>query len=149
MRKVYLTAIFILSLSIILIGCSKEKEDTKDNFGFEKTQKIEMYSVENPESALSIIDNKDDINDFVNRLKTHKWSVEDIPSNATESNFYKMYQQDTIKLGENNINEKELKQIATIITYKDSPYIKFQTKNLDFSFKVPKDVTEYLSGNEK
>ncbi|MGJ7913753.1 hypothetical protein [Neobacillus sp. LXY-1] len=149
MKKVYLTVIFVLSISILLIGCSKEQENKKEDFGLEKVQKIEMLSVENPESVLSIIDNKDDITDFVNKLKIQKWSNEDIPSNATKSSIYKMYQEDTVKLGENNKNEKDLKQIATITTYKESPYIKFETKKLIFSFKVPKDVAEYLSSKEK
>ena len=149
MKKVYLTVIFVLSISILLIGCSKEQENKKEDFGIEKVQKIETLSVENPESILSIIDNKDDVNDFVNKLMIHKWSNEDIPSNATKSSIYKMYQEDTVKLGENNTNEKELKQIATITTYKDIPYINFQTEKLHFSFKVPKDVAEYLSSKKK
>lgn len=104
-----------------------------------------MSSVESPELILKTIDNKDDINVFVNKLKIDKWGIVDIPSNATKRNIYKLYQEGTVKLGESNTNEKELKQIASIITYKDSPYIKFRTKKLSFSFKVPKDVAEYLS----
>ncbi|WP_242225019.1 hypothetical protein [Bacillus cereus group sp. BfR-BA-01380] len=149
MKKIYLTSIFVLSISIFLMGCSIEKENKKEDFGLEKVQKIEILSVENPESVLSIIDNKDDRTDFVNKLKIEKWSNEDIPSNAAKSRIYKMYQEDTIKFGEDNTNEKELKQIATITTYKDSPYIKFQTRNLNLSFKVPKEVAEYLSSKGK
>lgn len=145
MKKIYLTVIFVLSLSILLIGCSKEQENKKEDLGLEKIQKIEIFPVENPESVISIIDNKDDINHFVNKLMIHKWSNEDIPSNASKSSIYKLYQQDTVKLGENNTNEKDLKQIATITTYKDISYINFQTEKLNFSFKVPKDVAEYLS----
>lgn len=145
MEKIYLTVIFVLSISILLIGCSKEQENEKENLGLEKIQKIEILSAENPESVISIIDNKDDINDFVNKLMIHKWSNEDTPSNASKSSIYKLYQQDTVKLGENNTNKKDLKQIAAITTYKDISYISFQTEKLNFSFKVPKDVAEYLS----
>jgi hypothetical protein len=59
-----------------------------------------------------------------------------------------MYQEDTVKLGEPNTDEKGLKQSATIITYKDSPYIELRTKKLYLYFKVPKDVAEYLSNKE-
>lgn len=146
MKKVCM--IFIFSISILLFGCSNEKKDMKEDFGLEKLQKIEVSSVENPELILNVIDNKDGVNEFVNTLKVDKWSIADIPSNATKENIYKMSQEDTIKLGESNTDEKELKQIATITTYKDSPYINFKTKKLNFNFKVPKDVAEYLSNND-
>ena len=145
MKRVNLIVIFALSISILLIGCSDKKED----FGLEKVQNIEVLSVKNLDSVLSIIDNNEDINDFVNKLQVQKWSNEDIPSNATESKIFKLYQEDTVKLGENNSNEKELKQIATITTYKDSPYINFKTNKLNISFKVPKDVEEFLSSKGK
>ncbi|KWW21934.1 hypothetical protein AS888_05480 [Peribacillus simplex] len=146
MKKVCM--IFIFSISILLFGCSNEKKDMKEDFGLEKLQKIEVSSVENPELILNVINNKNGVNEFVNALKVDKWSIADIPSNATKENIYKMSQEDTIKLGESNTDEKELKQIATITTYKDSPYINFKTKKLNFNFKVPKDVAEYLSNND-
>lgn len=147
MKKICTILILVFSISILLIGCNKEKEKTPDNFSLEKTEKIEFSSVDNPELVLNVIDNKDGVTEFVNRLKVDKWSISDIPSNATKENIYHMYQEDTVKLGESNSDEKELKQIATITTYKDSPYITLKTEKLNFSFKVPKDVAEYLSIN--
>ena len=144
MKKVYLTAFFVLSLSIILLGCNKETAEKRENFGIEKTQRIEIFSVESPESVLSTIDNQDEINEFINKLMIHKWSNGVIPSNVTKSRIYKLYQEDTVKLGEKKTKEKKLKQIATITTYKDIPYISFQTMKLNFIFKVPKDVEKYL-----
>ncbi|USK80085.1 hypothetical protein LHV56_25480 [Peribacillus frigoritolerans] len=148
MKKVCMIFIFVFSISILLFGCSNENKDMKEDFGLEKIQKIEVSSVKNPELILNVIDNKDGVNEFVNTLKVDKWSIVDIPSNATKENIYKMSQEDTVKLGESNTDEKELKQIATITTYKDSPFINFKTKKLNFSFKVPKDVAEYLSNND-
>ncbi|MGE7183966.1 hypothetical protein ACQKKK_08130 [Peribacillus sp. NPDC006672] len=148
MKKVCMVFIFVFSMTILLFGCSNEKKDMKEDFGLEKVQKIEVSSVENPELILNVIDNKDGVNEFVNTLKVDKWSIVDIPSNATKENIYKMFQEDTVRLGESNTDEKELKQVATIITYKDSPFINFKTKKLNFSFKVPKDVAEYLSNND-
>lgn len=41
-----------------------------------------------------------------------------------KENVYKMYQEGTVKLGEaSNKGKKALKQVATITTYKDIPYI--------------------------
>lgn len=145
MKKVCMLLIFV---SVFLFGCSNEKKDLKENPGLDKSEKIEVSSEENPELVLSVIDNQDEVNEFVNTLEINKWRIVDTPSTSTKEYIYKMYQEDTVKLGEPNTDEKGLKQIATIITYKESPYIELRTKKLDLYFKVPKDVAEYLSNKE-
>lgn len=145
MKKVCMIFIFV---SVLLFGCSNEKKDLKGDPGLDKSEKIEVSSEENPELVLSVIDNQDEVSEFVNTLEINKWRIEDAPSASTKEYIYKMYQEDTVKLGEPNTDEKELKQIATIITYKDSPYIELRTKKLHLNFKVPKDVAEYLSNKE-
>ncbi|WHY13467.1 hypothetical protein QNH16_22345 [Peribacillus frigoritolerans] len=147
MKKVCMLLIFV---SVFLFGCSNEKKDLKENPGLDKSEKIEVSSEENPELVLSVIDNQDEVNEFVNTLEINKWRIVDTPSTSTSTKeyIYKMYQEDTVKLGEPNTDEKGLKQIATIITYKESPYIELRTKKLDLYFKVPKDVAEYLSNKE-
>ncbi|MEY8755401.1 hypothetical protein AB9M93_13095 [Peribacillus frigoritolerans] len=145
MKKVCMIFIFV---SVLLFGCSNEKKDLKEDPGLDKSQKIEVSSEENPELVLSVIDNQDEVNEFVNTLEINKWRIVDTPSTSTKEYIYKMYQEDTVKLGEPNTDEKGLKQIATIITYKDSPYIELRTKKLYLNFKVPKDVAEYLSNKE-
>ncbi|MFS0604062.1 hypothetical protein [Peribacillus frigoritolerans] len=144
-KKVCMLLIFV---SVFLFGCSNEKKDLKENPGLDKSEKIEVSSEENPELVLSVIDNQDEVNEFVNTLEINKWRIVDTPSTSTKEYIYKMYQEDTVKHGEPNTDEKGLKQIATIITYKDSPYIELRTKILDLYFKVPKDVAEYLSNKE-
>jgi hypothetical protein len=145
MKKVCMIFIFV---SVLLFGCSNEKKDLKEDPGLDKSEKIEVSSEENPELVLSVIDNQDEVNEFVNTLEINKWRIVDTPSTSTKEYIYKMYQEDTVKLGEPNTDEKGLKQIATIITYKDSPYIELRTKKLHLNFKVPKDVAEYLSNKE-
>lgn len=145
MKKVCMLLIFV---SVFLFGCSNEKKDLQEDPGLNKSQKIEVSSEENPELVLSVIDNQDEVNEFVNTLEVDKWRIVDTPSTSTKEYIYKMYQEDTVKLGEPNTDKKELKQIATIITYKDSPYIELRTKKLHLNFKVPKDVVEYLSNKE-
>jgi hypothetical protein len=145
MKKVCMLLIFV---SVLIFGCSNEKKDLKEDPGLDESQKIEVSSEENPELVLSVIDNQDEVIEFVNTLEINKWRIVDAPPNSTKGYIYKMYQEDTVKLGEPNIDKKELKQIATIITYKDSPYIELRTKKLHLNFKVPKDVAEYLSNKE-
>lgn len=148
MKKVCMKFIFAFSVTIFLVGCSVEKEDMKEDPGLDRSQKIEVSSEENPELVLNVIDNQEDVSEFVNTLEVDKWSIVDVPSNSTKGYIYKMYQEDKVQLGEPNTDKKELKQIATIITYKDGPYIEFKTKKLNLNFKVPKDVAEYLSNDD-
>ncbi|WP_458354197.1 hypothetical protein [Peribacillus frigoritolerans] len=145
MKKVYMICIFV---SVLLFGCSNEKKDLKEDPELYKSQKIEVSAEENPDLVLSVIDNQDEVSEFVNTLEIDKWRIADAPSTSTKEYMYKMYQEDTFKLGKPNTDKKELKQIATIITYKDSPYIELRTKKLHLNFKVPKDVAEYLSNKE-
>ena len=145
MKKVCM--IFIV-VSVLFLGCSNEKKDLKEDPGLDEAQKIEVSAEENPELALSVIDNQVEVSEFVNTLEVDKWRIVDTPPNSTKGYIYRMYQEDTVKLGEPNRDKKELKQIATIITYKDSPYIELRTKKLHLNFKVPKDVAEYLSNKE-
>ncbi|MEB2630787.1 hypothetical protein SOP94_20330 [Peribacillus frigoritolerans] len=145
MKKVCIIFIFV---SVLFFGCSNEKKDLKEDPGLNKSQKIEVSSEENPDLVLSVIDNQDEVSEFVNTLEVDKWRIVDNPPSSTKEYIYKMYQEDTVKHGEPNTDKKELKQIATIITYKDSPYIELRTKKLHLNFKVPKDVAEFLSNKE-
>ncbi|WP_147554231.1 hypothetical protein [Bacillus testis] len=128
MKKGFMLLIAAIGLSLFLVGCSKEKDD----FGIGKAQKIEVVSADNPEVVLHVIENKDEVHGFVEKLKINKWSAEDLPSDATKGAMYKLYQEDTVKLGESKTDEKGLKQIATMITYKDRPFIKLSTKKTNF-----------------
>ncbi|WP_425204068.1 hypothetical protein [Priestia megaterium] len=152
MKKVYIGIIAALSVSILLFGCSsKEKEMKKDvNLGFDQAKKIEVSSTNHPDVVLNTIDKQQDINTFINKLKVDKWNVGEIPADAKKENVYKMYQEGTIKLGDSsNKGKKDLKQVATVTTYKGIPYIDVEIKNLNLKLKVPNDVSEYLSSQSQ
>jgi len=152
MKKVYIGIIAALSVSILLFGCSsKEKEMKKDvNLGFDQAKKIEVSSTNHPDVVLNTIDKQQDINTFINKLKVDKWNVGEIPADAKKENVYKMYQEGTIKLGDSsNKDKKDLKQVATVTTYKGIPYIDVEIKNLNLKLKVPNDVSEYLSSQSQ
>jgi hypothetical protein len=80
MKKVCMLLIFV---SVFLFGCSNEKKDLKENPGLDKSEKIEVSSEENPELVLSVIDNQDEVNEFVNTLEINKWRIVDTPSTST------------------------------------------------------------------
>ncbi|GAB1774231.1 hypothetical protein [Priestia megaterium] len=148
MKKVYIGIIAALSVSILLFGCSSKEKEMKDdvNLGFDQAKKIEVSSTNHPDVVLNTIDKQQDINTFINKLKMDKWNVAEIPADAKKENVYKMYQEGTVKLGESsNKGKKDLKQVATVTTYKGIPYIDVEIKNLNLKLKVPNDVSEYLS----
>ena len=152
MKKVYIGVIAALSISILLFGCSsKEKEMKEDvNLGFDQAKKVEVSSVNHPDIVLNTIDKQQDINTFINKLKVDKWNSAEIPADVKKENVYKMYQEGTVKLGESsNKGKKDLKQVATVTTYKGIPYIDVEIKNLNLQLKVPNDVSEYLSSQSQ
>ncbi|HLR09057.1 MAG TPA: hypothetical protein VK136_07375 [Bacillota bacterium] len=55
-----------------------------------------------------------------------------------------MYQEGTRHFGEPYSKQAELKEMAQIIAYKDSPYIEMQVKGWTMEFKVPEHVAEVL-----
>jgi len=138
MKKGSVLLIVVMSISILLIGCSIGKKDMKEDFGFEKAQRIEVLSEGNPSLVLKKIDNKEEIIEFVRSLKVDKWVNEDTPTNAEQEYIYEMYQEDTHKPGDSQ--EKKLEEIATVITY-----ISFTVKKLNVSLKVPEEVANELS----
>ncbi|MFS0780675.1 hypothetical protein [Bacillus sp. 1P06AnD] len=141
MKKRYTLPLLLICISALASGCSIKKDD----FNLEKIQKIEVASSQNPETILQVINNNKDVKEFTHSLKIDKWKQVEVPSKETEGIIYKMYQEDTIKLGQSKTNEKEMKQVAAIITYKDSPYVTFIQKKLAITFKLPKDAAKHLS----
>ncbi|MCM3796836.1 hypothetical protein M3690_26525 [Priestia megaterium] len=148
MKRFYFVLIVILSMSTFLFGCSQKEKDMKNNLdiGIDQAQRIEVTSVKDPNSVLAVIDKKEDVNTFIKKLRVNKWNTAEIPSNANKKDIYKLYQKETIKLGDkSNKGEQKLQKVGTITTYKNSSYVSFQTKGLNFNLKVPQDVAEYLS----
>lgn len=145
MKKSMMMFLLVVSVSVLFMGCSAGKESDDSNIGdsFKKTQKVEVISSDG--SVVTTISDDNGIKNFVDALKIDEWDSADIPSGATEGKTFKMYQEDTAKLGESEKQKDNLSEIATMTTYTDVPYVKFNLKSFSFNFKVPKDVAEYLN----
>lgn len=137
-----LSYIFVL-LTFILIGCNQEGS-IKPNLEFEKVQKVVIESIEQPNTTL---EQKSEIEAFVEGIKVEEWILANLPENLTISKTYSMFQSDTIQLGENSSDNKELEQIGTILTYKNSDYITLQMGVVKVNYKVPEDVADFLANN--
>ncbi|MFD1412330.1 hypothetical protein [Oceanobacillus jeddahense] len=145
MKKGIMIFLLVISVSFLIMGCSAGEENDGSSVAdsLENTQKVEVTSLESSD-ATTISDNND-IEEFVDALKVDEWELEDIPSEASEDKTFKMYQQDTVKLGESENQNDDLNEVATMTTYKDVPNVKFDVESLSLSFKVPDEVAEYLN----
>ncbi|MCM3056195.1 hypothetical protein [Caldibacillus thermoamylovorans] len=139
--------LFLIAICVLIffVGCnSKINKSDSENWAdsLENVQKIEVISPE--ENPILTISDKQEVEDFVNALKIDKWEMKDVPSDAIKGKQFDLYQQKTIKFGESSKDKKELKHVASITTYK-KPYLDFNLDDVKFSFKIPKEVFEYLS----
>ena len=136
-----------MGLTSFLFGCLADRGESKAQ-GFDlrldEIQKVKVLSPELLDSQTTITD-RYEINEFIDEIKTEDWKLMSIPSEAVKGKKIKLYQEETINLGQTNEKQKELVGMAVITVYEDVPYIDFSIKNNTFSFKVPKESAEFLS----
>jgi len=144
LKKGMIAFLLIISTSLLLIGCGTGQQNDSISVGdsFEDTQMIEVVASDG--SDLITISGDNEIKAFIEALEIDEWDSEEIPSEVNRSKTFKMYQKDTVKLGESKGKNDELSEIATMTTYEDVPNVKFNVKNFSFDVKVPEDVAEYL-----
>src|SRR5699024_772367 len=145
MKRFFPLFLFMTSL-LFLTGCNTDnlKSDAKEwNNNLEKAQAIEVIPLEESDDPKTITANQE-IKDFIESLQIDTWKTSSIPSDANKNKEFKMYQENTVKLGESLEDEQELKEIAVITVYDDVSYIDLSMKNFSLSFEIPKDVTESL-----
>ena len=57
------------------------------------------------------------------------WNPVDLPSEAIKGKKFKVYRKDAAKLSWSKKQKDNLKEVATMTTYEDVPYIKFSLKS--------------------
>ena len=95
LRRLYI-GLLIGIIFILLIGCKASKDEMDLADDFERTQKLEVISVENPKLLTTITEDKD-IKHFIQALKIEKWDVAEIPAEAVEEKMIKLYQKSVAK----------------------------------------------------
>ncbi|KIL53549.1 hypothetical protein KP77_05250 [Jeotgalibacillus alimentarius] len=143
MKKLFFAAILMMGISIMLMGCSSNKENDV-NWDLEKAQKIDIVSADIAEEVLSTLNHQEEIDKFVNRLEIQEWDNDVLPSDAVKSHTFLMYQEGTVKPGDAAASNNELNKVASITSFEGIPFIEFQTKNMNFIFQIPNDAAEYL-----
>lgn len=136
----------LIGVLFILAGCQSDEKDewTED---VEKTQAVEVF-VPNGSEQIATMTSDQEIKDFINTLQLNTWKeIEKPPSDATEGVSYHLYQKDTIKFGESS-EDKELNEVAKIVTYQDEPYITLDMEYFSLDFKIPEDIATELADRE-
>lgn len=138
MKKFILIMLSIIALMTLLSSCglkdnlSESKEFKSDEFiQMIKSDKIQIKSTDNS-SIISTVTDQKYIDQFVKDLKIQQWEMSSLPENSEVQYEYVL----------NNGN-------ASIITFKDIPYVQLKVKRFNFTFKVPEDVSKYLNSVKK
>lgn len=127
----------VLILSTIMLtttGCGESKEFNENEMSesLTKSQKIEVKSVKDSSVVYSTRD-QTDIDGFVEKLKLGEWETTSIPEKAEAQYEYILH----YGSGADDTNR--------LITYKNTPYIKYTMWKLSIGFKVPDDVADFLN----
>lgn len=147
MKKGMTMLLLVVIVSTLLVGCSTGKiNDNGFTGNFEKTQKIEIISSDDSDVITTFSDNKD-IETFIDALKMDDWDWDsvDLPSGAIKGKTFKFYRKDAAKFSLSKKQKDNLNEVATMTTYKDVPYIKYNLKSFSFNIKVPEEVHEYIN----
>lgn len=125
----------ILSVIVLtMTGCAEDKEFKEDEVSesLTKSQKIKVKSVKDSSVVYSTTD-QSDIDRFVEKLKLEDWEPASVPEKAEAQYEYILH----YNSGADDTNR--------LITYKNTPYIKYTMWKLSISFKVPDDVANFLN----
>jgi len=137
--------VVLLTIVAVCIGCAAKETNTKEDLGFDKATTIEVTNANNPDDVEEVMDNQEKIDAFTDSLEVNKWELSDIPDTAKADKMYKIMQLGTKTLKNSEESNDTLREIAAIVTYKDVPYVRFQTDKTIFHFKIPKEVAQDLS----
>lgn len=141
MKKFSQKLFIIFILFFVLIGCSKDHE-----VDLTFTERIEVVSISDPNSVLYTLEEREEIDDFINKLHVESWDSDQIPKTAIESKMFKIYKHNVESVNDRKDEKQERNEIAAIITtFQDSSFIQFETKHVTLGFRVPKDVVDNLS----
>ncbi|MCR2031995.1 hypothetical protein [Anaerofustis stercorihominis] len=141
--------IFVILLSVLLLigftGCG---------FSVNNDFNIEDYddTINNSDRIDVIVDNKrvdmisghNNMEDFINAIKLDEWKIKELPDDAKKNAEFVMYKNKTKKAGSKD-NSTKFIQVAKIITYKDINYVTLSIAKMEFDFKIPDDVSDYLN----
>ncbi|ERN52017.1 hypothetical protein [Alkalihalophilus marmarensis] len=140
--KMSLLLIMMGTSLILLLGCSGGSSQDW-NSDLQGAEKIEVVKDSN---TIATISGEEEITQFVDSLELDKWEMGSIPSGASKGLIYKLYSNETVKLGQ-SADDVNLIEVGTITIYENVPYIELNLKGFGLSFKVSERAADYLSNS--
>ncbi|UTE73096.1 hypothetical protein M1I95_00690 [Rossellomorea marisflavi] len=144
MRRLMICIVLLaVGSTLILTGCSSGKSEKEGLDGLQDVQKIEQ--TKNGE-IIETVSDADEINSFSKGLEVEQWkpagkSKEDQDAEST----YIFYRTDTVKFGEKQAAEKDMKEVVRVTLYKEEPYVRLTYAGVEMAFEVPMEVYKRLN----
>ncbi|QDW73147.1 hypothetical protein FND36_03295 [Lachnospiraceae bacterium KGMB03038] len=142
MKKIIMALVLVLG---ILCGCQEKESKEISDYGqeLEKAQEITVISA-NTANVAAVLDEKKELEKFVEELKIEKWELAKAPEKAEETGSFCFSQEKTVELGETETDGK-LYDICKLTVY-DVPYISLEMGSIHMTFEIPEDTAEELNG---
>lgn len=143
MKKI-LTAILSILILIGICGCGFTQQQDVDMSKYSsKIEKSDRIDVMKNEERLDLISGHNNIEDFITNLSTEEWKMKDLPKDSKVDLEFVLYS--TKNQDDEESSNYEFEEKGRILTYEDSRYLTLTVDKLEFHFKVPKEVIEYLN----
>lgn len=114
------TMVIGVILALLLTGCGFNAPENSDE-DMKKQSRIEIYSAQE-ETLLKTVDDQDTV-DLLS--ETYHWEETEAASdNLVPEYKLLVYQEETLRLGQDPTEKRGYELIETIITFQDSPYIR-------------------------
>ncbi|KML32399.1 MULTISPECIES: hypothetical protein [Rossellomorea] len=144
MRRLMICIVLLaVGSTLILTGCSSGKSEKGGLDGLQDIQKIDR--TEGGEIIQTVSD-ADEINSFSKALEVEKWKLagkqkDDLVAGST----YLFYRMDTVKFGEKQADQTDMKEVARVTAYKEEPYVLLMYGGVEMVFEVPAEVQHRLN----
>lgn len=141
--------IFVILLSALLLigftGCGFNVNNGFNIDDYDDTiNNSDRIDVIVDDKRVDMISGHNNMEDFVTAIKLDEWKIKELPDDAKKNAEFVMYKNKTKKAGSKD-NSTKFIQVAKIITYKDINYVTLSIAKMEFDFKIPDDVSDYLN----
>ncbi len=138
------TVMMLISVLIVLIGCSGKTQKETDYFQLEKVAKIEVYTADKPDKPVHIWKSHSDLEGFVGGLQLEDWSMTEEPDAAAYDYQFRFLQEETVKLGESANKQQGLQEFFSLFADMDEQTVMLEKGKLKLHFSIPESVGSYL-----
>ncbi|KZE44305.1 hypothetical protein [Rossellomorea marisflavi] len=144
MRRLMICIVLLaVGSTLILTGCSSGKSEKE---GLDSLQNVQKIDRTEGGEIIQTVSDADEINSFSKALEVEKWKLagkqkDDLVAGST----YLFYRTDTVKFGEEQADQTDMKEVARITAYKEEPYVLLMYGGVEMVFEVPAEVQHRLN----